>query len=221
MKKISVICTCFNLEEYLDECIDSIKQQIFKAHEIILIHDGCNKTAKAYSGVNTVFLDKNIGVSKARDLGFKISSGDYIVFFDGDDIMPLNYLLELQKEEADVVYPNCILWAGWGGSGLQNEWHEAPKTIKLKDMMKMNSVLMPSLIKRETYIDVGGFDETLPIFEDYDFFLRILIKNGNFKKSKAFLMYRQRTLSRNHQNDEIKREIYKKITQKVTLKQKK
>jgi glycosyltransferase involved in cell wall biosynthesis len=221
MKKISVIVTCFNLEEYLDECIDSIKQQIRQPDEIILVHDGCKGTAKAYEGVTTIFVNKNIGVAKARDMAFKISTGDYVVFFDGDDLMPLNYLMMMAYTEADVVYPNCVVWAGWGNSGMENEWHEAPNKIDMKRMLKMNEVLMPCLFKRDWYNMVDGFDETLPIFEDYDFWLKILDKGATFKKSNAFMMYRQRTLSRNHQSDEMKREIYKKITEKFTLNDKK
>lgn len=221
MKKISVIITCFNLEVYLDECIDSVKQQIRPADEIILVHDGCKEKAKAYTGVTTVFADKNMGVARARDMGFKISTGDYIIFFDGDDVMPLNYLMQMAYTDADVVYPNCVVWAGWGNSGLENMWHEAPNKITMERMLIKNEVLMPSLLKREWYEKVGGFDPSLPLFEDYEFWLRILQKGAIFKKSCAFLQYRQRTLSRNHQNDELKREIYKKITERFTLNNKK
>lgn len=210
-KKISVICTCFNLEKYLDECIESVKGQIRQADEIILIHDGCKESCKAYTGVTTVFADKNMGVAKARDMGFKISTGDYILFLDGDDVLPLNYLQEMVKVEADIVYPNCVLWAGWGNSGLANVWHEAPNKITMEKMLIRNSVLMPSLFKREWYIKTVGFDESLPLFEDWFFWLRCLSMGAIFKKSCAFLMYRQRTLSRNHQKDELKQEVHKKV----------
>lgn len=219
--KISVIVTCHNLEKYLDECIDSIKQQIFQPYEIILVHDGCVETAKAYTGVTTIFCSKNSGVARARDIGFKISTGDMICFFDGDDVMPLNYLMQMAFTDADVVYPNCVVWAGWGNSGMENVWHEAPAKIVWEKMLKMNEVLMPSLFRREWYDLVGGFDPSLPLFEDYDFWLKILDKGAIFKKSCAFMYYRQRTQSRNHQNDDLKREIYKKITEKFTLKEKK
>lgn len=213
-KKISCIVTCFNLEKYLDECIDSIKQQIRPADEIILIHDGCKETAKAYTGVTTIFCDSNIGVSKARDMGFKISTGDHIVFFDADDKMPLNYLMQMAHTDADVVYPNSVLWCGWGNSGIDNVWHEAPNKIVWNKMLKMNEVLMCSLFKREWYEKVGGFDYSLPIFEDFDFWLKLLDKGAVFKKSSAFMYYRQRTQSRNHQDDAVKRQIYKQITDK-------
>lgn len=216
-KKISVIVTCHNLEKYLYECIDSIKQQILQPHEIILIHDGCTEAAKAYTGVETVFLSKNVGVARARDIGFKMSTGDYIVFFDGDDVMPLNFLMQMAYTEADVVYPSCVVWSGWGNSGLANIWHEAPNKIIFEKNLKMNEILMPSLFKREWYDKVSGFDTELPIFEDFDFWMRILQKGAVFKKSCAFMYYRQRTQSRNHQTDDLKREIYKKIQEKLTL----
>jgi len=214
MKKISVIVTCFNLEKYLDECIDSIKQQILQPFEIILIHDGCKAGSKAYQGITTIFSDKNYGVSEARDKGFRISKGDYIVFFDGDDVMPLNYLMQMSYTEADVVYPSCVVWAGWGDSGHKNVWHEAPNHIKFHELLIKNEVLMPSLIKREWYKKVGGFDAELPLFEDWAFFVKIMSKGAIFKKSCAFIYYRQRTQSRNHQKDEIKKEVYRKVRAK-------
>lgn len=220
-KKISVIITCFNLELYLDECVDSVKQQILQPFEIFVLHDGCKEIAKAYTGVTTVFSDKNVGVCRARDIGFKMSTGDYVIFFDGDDVMPLNYLLELSKVEADVVYPNCVVWASWGDSGMKSKWHEAPNKAVFDKLLKRNEILMPSMFKREWYDKVNGFDSSLPIFEDFDFWMRIMENGATFKKSNAFLMYRQRTLSRNHQSDELKAEIYNKIREKFTLKGKK
>lgn len=213
-KKISVCITCYNLEKYLDECVDSVKQQIRPADEIILVHDGCQETAKAYTGVTTIFADKNMGVVRAREMGFKISTGSHLLFLDGDDVMPLNYLLEMAKIEADVVYPNCVVWAGWNNSGLENVWHEAPNKITLNKMLIRNEVLMPSLFKREWYDKVGGFDQSLPLFEDWDYWLKCLSKGAVFKKSQAFLMYRQRTLSRNHQKEEIRKEVYEKVVKK-------
>lgn len=211
---ISVIVTCFGLEDYLDECIDSIKQQIRQADEIILVHDGCVEKAKAYEGVTTVFCDKNKGVVAARDTGYRMSTGSHIIFFDGDDIMPLNYLLQIGIPVADVVYPNCVTWAGWGNSGHKNVWHESPPVITFEGMLIRNEVLMCALFSREWYKKVGGFDTSLPLFEDYEFWLKCMVKGAKFVKSSAFIYYRQRTKSRNHQNDELKREIYKKITDK-------
>lgn len=214
MKKISVCITCHNLEKYLDECVDSVKQQILAPFEIILVHDGCKETAKAYTGVTTIFADKNMGVAEARDMGLKISKGDYILFLDGDDVLPLNYLLEMDKISADVVYPSCVLWSGWGNSGLKNVWRESINKITFEIMLKQNEVVMPSLFKREWYKKVGGFDRTLSMFEDWDFWLKCLRQGAVFKKSRAFLMYRQRTSSRNHQSGEERKKVFTSIREK-------
>lgn len=221
MKNISVIVTCYNLEKYIDECIDSVKQQIKQPHEIIVVHDGCKEVAKTYTGVTSIICAKNQGVSVARDMGFKVSTGNYILFLDADDVIPPNYLMQMSYTDADVVYPNCVLWSGWGNSGKENVWHEAPNKLHFKNQLVTNEVLMPSLFKREWYDKVGGFDHSLPIFEDYDFWLKIQDKGATFAKSCAFLMYRQRTLSRNHQDDAVKREFYQKISEKFTLNDKK
>lgn len=213
MKKVSVIITCYNHEDYLDEAINSIRGQIEQPDEIILVHDGCTKQCKAYGNVTTVFSAKNQGVCKARDIGFKISTGSHIIFYDADDVMPPNYIKEMVAVDADVVYPNCVVWSHWGESTYANGWHEAPEKVKMEKMLQRNEILMTSMFKREWYDKVGGFDETLPLFEDYSFWLKCLSLGAVFKKSRAFLMYRQREKSRNHQSDEIKVKTYRKIVE--------
>ena len=199
--KISVIVTCHNLEEYIEQTIQSLFDQLRPADEIILVHDDCEKP-KAFARVKILMLDKNVGVAKARDMGVKLCSGDYILFLDADDVLPITYLSEMEKiiiaERADVIYPNSYLWSSWNFSGLKNEFHGAPNSIKLRDMLEANAVICPSLIRKEVYDKYGPMDSSLPLFEDWDFFLKLLVNKCSFVKADTYLMYRQRTTSRNH-----------------------
>lgn len=91
---MSVIVTVYNLEDYLDRCVESLIQQTFTNMEIILVDDGssdqsfdlCDKWAAKDSRI-AVIHQANQGVSAARNTGILASHGEYIIFIDGDDCM--------------------------------------------------------------------------------------------------------------------------------------
>lgn len=107
---LSIIIPCYNVENYIEKCIDSIINCNFNlAYEIITINDGSqdktleklNFLVKKYSNENIVIYDqKNQGISEARNQGIKLSKGEYIIFIDSDDWVSDNYL--------DILY-NKIL----------------------------------------------------------------------------------------------------------------
>jgi glycosyltransferase involved in cell wall biosynthesis len=67
---ISVIITCYEKEQYLDECINSVVNQTRKVREIILVHDGC-KTPLAHIKANTIIFPTNHGVAHTRAEGVR------------------------------------------------------------------------------------------------------------------------------------------------------
>ena len=110
---ISVIVPIYNVENYLDKCIDSIVNQTYKNLEIILVDDGspdrcpsiCDEWAEKDSRIKVIH-KKNGGVSSARNAGINIAKGDYIGFVDGDDIIENDtYSIMISKvveENADI-----------------------------------------------------------------------------------------------------------------------
>ena len=91
-KKVSIIVTVYNIERYLDKCIESIYMQTYRNLEIILIDDGSTDTSSAicdkWSGLDKrikVFHMQNRGVSAARNAGIQNATGSYVIFIDGDD----------------------------------------------------------------------------------------------------------------------------------------
>ena len=116
---ISVIVPIYRVEEYLDECIQSIRNQTYKNLEIILVddgsNDGCGQICDNYAAIDTrirVIHQENAGLDAARKAGIRIASGEYVGYVDGDDwIEPDMYEKLLQYAEkygVDVVESGII-----------------------------------------------------------------------------------------------------------------
>ena len=112
--KISIIIPVYNVQEYLNSCIDSILNQSFTDFELILIDDGstdgsgdiCND----YQGKDfriRVIHQSNLGVSSARNRGIDEAKGEYICFIDSDDLLRDTYLDDFGISEhipVDTIY---------------------------------------------------------------------------------------------------------------------
>ena len=109
---ISIIIPIYNVEDYLNKCIDSIIYQTYSDWELILVDDGsfdsspaiCDSYATCDSRIKVIH-KINEGVSKARNIGIEIAQGEYIVFCDADDYVDPNYLKQFLKnnKNADLV----------------------------------------------------------------------------------------------------------------------
>lgn len=117
-KKISIIVAIYNVEKYINRCIDSILSQTFRDFELILVDDGstdrCSDICDEYQQKDSrivVIHQKNMGLSMARNVGIDIVSGEYITFIDGDDFVHpkmLEILYEnIKKTKAMVSVCNC------------------------------------------------------------------------------------------------------------------
>lgn len=132
MKKISVIIPVYNVERYLETCLDSVINQTYQNLEIIIINDGSTDSSleicKKYEKLDKriILIDqKNKGLSGARNFGIKKATGDYIHFLDSDDYINLNYyekMIEaLGNTNADIVL-----------GGFYNELSPIQKSVRYK-----------------------------------------------------------------------------------------
>ena len=94
MNLVSIIIPIYNIEQYLDECLNSVLNQTYKNIEVILVDDGSKdnskKICKKYCNLDNRFkyyYQKNSGASKARSNGLDKSNGEYIFFLDSDDFI--------------------------------------------------------------------------------------------------------------------------------------
>jgi glycosyltransferase involved in cell wall biosynthesis len=102
--KISIIVPVYNVERYINRCIDSILAQNFSDFELILIDDGstdssgtiCDNYAKKDNRIKVIHIN-NGGVSNARNKGIELAQGDYLMFCDSDDYVELNWCSQLYE----------------------------------------------------------------------------------------------------------------------------
>ena len=115
MKKVSVIVPVYNMEKYLEECMDSLVNQTLDDIEIIVINDGSNdnsleilkKYKEKYPEKIKIIDQENGGISVARNNGIEIATGKYIGFVDSDDYIKYDMFEKLYKKidktKSDIV----------------------------------------------------------------------------------------------------------------------
>ncbi len=122
MPLFSIIVPVYNVEKYLNQCVESIVNQTYSNFEIILIDDGspdncpkmCDEWAKKDSRIKVVH-KKNGGLSSARNAGINSASGDYILFADSDDFYNSSDTLmvlknKIEDTKSDIVVFGCTDW---------------------------------------------------------------------------------------------------------------
>lgn len=116
---ISIVIPVYNIEKYLQRCVDSVIGQTYKNIEVILVNDGstdsCNEICSELKKVDKrirVINKKNGGLSSARNAGMKEALGEYILFVDGDDTIDGNMCQEMIKtainNKVDIVMCDYI-----------------------------------------------------------------------------------------------------------------
>lgn len=118
---VSVIITVYNVEEYIEKCLNSVLRQTYENLEIICIEDCGNDNSyniiKSYEeNDNRIKVIKNInnfGPGKSRNNGINMANGDYIYFIDGDDYIDQNYIenmvIKIKEHNVNVVCNAKIL----------------------------------------------------------------------------------------------------------------
>jgi len=185
---VSVIIPVYNREHTIIRAIDSVISQSFSDWELIIIDDGStDQTASLIQSQyehNVILksIPTNQGVSTARNLGVKLSSGKWIAFLDSDDYWHPDKLssqiLFLNENPQYQISQTEEIW-------IRNGHRVNPK---LKHKKLSRDLFVPSLelclispssviLTRELFDQSGKFDEDLLACEDYDLWLRITQKN--------------------------------------------
>ena len=115
--KLSIIIPVYNVEQYLQSCVQSVITQTYQDLQVILVNDGstdssgilCDQLAQQDSRMQVVHKE-NGGLSDARNAGLKVATGDYVAFLDSDDVYLLNDGLELLMALAQAEQPDVLLF---------------------------------------------------------------------------------------------------------------
>lgn len=197
--KFSIIIPVYNVESYLEKCIQSILQQKYKDIELLLIDDGsednsgkiCDKYVEIDERIKIVH-QVNKGVSVARNVGIKMAKGDYIVFVDSDDYILSDDFLDkiyekIKESNADIIVYGCRRISEKTGeiveysySNLENVNH-----VEIEDRIswliehdKFSSSSWMHIVKIEYLKDNKlFFDEGYKTSEDLEWIIRVMSYN--------------------------------------------
>lgn len=122
---VSVIVPIYNVEKYLNRCLDSIAKQTYSNLEVIMVNDGTKDSsrdiAEKYQQMDSRFVlyDKeNGGLSSGRNFGMKHINGTYVCFIDSDDFMASDFVENLIKgfdEDTDIVIGDYVIYNAKNG----------------------------------------------------------------------------------------------------------
>lgn len=195
--RYSVIVPVYNSMPYLKDCIDSVlKNNIVP--EIIIIDDGssdgseklCDTLSETYSQIQVQHIE-NSGAGNARNVGLKISTGDYVLFLDSDDMISEGFfdrLSRIQDNECDIIFFETIKLFNNGSTQPMNEGFVPEKLSGNKEQVlkhiasfnKFPASCSGKIIKRRFLIDNNIAFPTGSMGEDIDWTLNILLCAGKF-----------------------------------------
>ena len=181
---ISVIIPFYNDKKYIEQSINCVLNQTFPYYEIIIVDDGSKdeESLKKLEEIERidkrikVFHKENEGVAATRDFGANKSanSAKYLFFLDSDDLIEDTYLecaywtLETNNE-ASWAYTDSLGFEG--NEYLWNKWFDS------EEMKKQNDLVATSLIRKEVFFKVKGYElREKSVNEDWNFWLKLISK---------------------------------------------
>ena len=171
---ISVIIPAFNEEDYIGETLASLNRAIaFISAEIIVVdNDSVDLTASVARDFGaTVIMETRHNVAKVRNTGAESASGDVLMFVDADAIVPDKLLRRIVDAMAE---PTCI------GGAVDTNYRPANLTSKIylqfwRIIGKMTGMAQGAtqFCRKDVFFELNGYDETLFMGEDVDFYWRL------------------------------------------------
>lgn len=166
----------------MSRAIDSVLQQTFKPAEIIIVDDGSTDNTITYLQQHypqiKVLQQAHQGVSTARNLGIKQTTGEWIALLDSDDAWQPTKLeqqiIALQKNPNYRICHTNEIWYRHGKRVNQMDKHQKYGGHIFQQCLDICRISPSSvMIHKDIFATIGLFDESLPVCEDYDLWLRI------------------------------------------------
>jgi glycosyltransferase involved in cell wall biosynthesis len=184
---ISVIIPTYNRWPMVGEAVESVLAQSYENFELIVVDDGSSdgsaeKLAGFGGDIRFVF-QKRRGVSAARNRGVSIAKGRHLAFLDSDDLwLPAKLTIQTAFMEQHPEVRICQteeIWIRRGARVNPKVKHEKPSGNIFRRSLEL-CLVSPSavMIARELFESMGGFDESFPVCEDYDLWLRVAVDHS-------------------------------------------
>jgi glycosyltransferase involved in cell wall biosynthesis len=186
--KLSVIVPAFNAQETIADAIDSVLEQTVPVHEIIVSDDGStDDTAsiiKEYGDAVVVLRAENAGLATARNRAAAIATGTHLALLDADDVwMPerayaLARGLELRPDLSVLTTDSYIVRDGQRAADTYYALRDFPVTDQFDAILRSSFVFGAAAIRRSSFEAVGGYDPRSRFAEDWDLWIRLLLRGG-------------------------------------------
>jgi glycosyltransferase involved in cell wall biosynthesis len=183
--KISVLIPTYNRAELLERAIKSVLAQTYHNYEIIVIDDGSTDNTQQiihrYRHKLRYFSQLHRGVSAARNLGLEKSTGTWVAFLDSDDYwLPTKLERQmqfLQQQPHLMIAQTEEQWIRHGVPVNPMKKHQKYGGWIFEKCLPL-CIISPSavIVHQKIFNDVGVFDESFPVCEDYDLWLRVALK---------------------------------------------
>ncbi len=229
MAIISIIIPVYNVESYLQRCLDSVSRQTFQDTEIICINncstDDCGKMLAQYaekdSRVRVINNAVNLGVGMSRNIGLQAADGEFVYFMDSDDYIESGYLQQLYdnaiKHNADITM-NTSVWVEEDGK--KHQYIHRPMPAIPEDGCYMDSVaasektycvVWTRLFRRELLISNQIQFEKINYAEDivFNYAANIYAKSFFVFPGSSFYHYYRRENSLSYDAEKKKQEDYR------------
>ena len=183
MPIVSVIVPVYNRDGTLERAVSSILTQSFRDLEVIIVNDGsvdcsarvARKLALKDDRVRLIEYSDNRGAQAARNIGASHSKGEWIIFFDSDDLM-LPYNIEVllaaaQQQGTHVAYSDCIVRRN---DGEQLFGLPALSGSVYGDLLCAPGPMYQGMLMRaDAFREIGGFDESIVAYQEWDTSIRL------------------------------------------------
>lgn len=215
----NVVICCHNYGRYLQEAVGSVL--LNDADYVVTIVDDAStddtlevgqQLNREYPFVSYMRHDQNVGVSHGRNSGIATVDSAFVVLLDADDRIGPNYLFEAEKllrSGCDVANPDAILF------GKRSERWRVPDTVSLQMLLQQNLVHYCTAFRRCYWTQVGGMDEGIDYWEDYDFWIRVAEAGARIRRLPGdHFYYRKHGVSRSSEAARIRDSLQARISQK-------
>ncbi|HBS28180.1 MAG TPA: hypothetical protein DEB06_01730, partial [Phycisphaerales bacterium] len=201
--RVSVIVPLYNSGATVGETLGSLRAQSTESWEAIVVNDGstddgpaiCEALAARDRRIGVVH-QRNRGLGAARNSGIEHARGEFVHFLDADDTMRPGALERLSAlAEGSAHGAAACGWERVGPAGEPLDWYEAPARggFGLDELLAGNQAPVHALMMARRTLAGERFDESLPVVEDYDLWLRLAQRGVRWEISGAPLaVYRVR-----------------------------